>query len=456
MRFPFLPPLSNPCRNRLRIGLAFFSIFAFSASSASDGVEFLEAFRLPLCKSQYSQSPIASVSGGLVEQPHGDVYCLPDHRRHDRLIDLLRRVKFPYSAVTDLRISATYITATNFAKELCDLGLSDAAEATLYVQKSTGPTAASDQRSHFAVPFFTVLRSCVATVKVKFIGCDVFPDASSCPEGVTNSHHVKSLFLATPERSLTILGSGNFSDESLRYNIEDWVGYIDVGSATSASMCIFTFLDALEERPSLRFAEQKEVYRGCLEQTRQPPVGVEHVMLPFEHVGFVARLNKLFRASQRIVIAAQFLESKLLFRLIRGAKHARITIILDDAYYYTATNLYSQNFIGKKNARDVMRLGEERHVDLRFLQTNHHYEVHGFTNTVHLRTVFFEDKGVATVMVGSAHLRDGAWRHNTEVQVFLSGKVAAARRDYLKELLERSVSVGDLPQLNVPAYPAKD
>ena len=358
--------------------------------SVANTVTFLNAFPLPTCESQYSVPSVTTVSGGRIDRPHGKLYCFPDAKSQDRLIGILTLADFPFASITEVHISATYITSLAFAGALCNLGIPESALLTLYVQNSTGPAARPTQKPHFRASILSTLKPCFSQVHLRLLGCDVFPDASHCPRKVTNSHHIKALFLLSPEKSLTLLGSGNITDESLRYNIEDWVGYVETGTRDSATTCIFQYLDGLHSNPDLRFDEQEHLYRSCLAQTRNFPANVDHVILPFDRKNFVQRLTDLFHNSDRIVIICQLLESQRIISLIRQAKHADITIILDDAYYYGARNLYSQNFVDIENATAVLNLNKMKHVTLRFLQTNHHYEVHNFTNTVHLRTVFLK------------------------------------------------------------------
>lgn len=417
-------------------------------------VESLSA--LPVCLASYAD-PEATVAGGKVAGPAGALYCTfgtadienAENRVLGRMGDRIQRFLAQSPDLVELRLSAAYFESDNVARWLCQQGLARNLPVSVYVQRAQGALVHLDQR------FRNRLDTCFDHVRYIEIGCDVWDPqtGATCPNKQTNTHHIKAMWLRGTSSSLHVFGTGNFSLQSLVANIEDWTAIetTSVQGRSSRLSCFWPVLDALAARPALTYAEQSGIWSDCLAQADDTP-GIDLYVLPFARNAFRDQLKIMFAQAISISLVAEVLESDYMIDLIEGAS-GEVTLYLDDAYYYTAKDPMGTSFahVDPANARRIRTLGGLPNVTIRYLQTNHHPET-GAHNSVHARVILFETPGGAVSMSGSTQFKDGAWRLNTEQQIFFDPQYADMHRDYFQELYKRSVEEGELPKANVRAF----
>jgi hypothetical protein len=105
-------------------------------------------------------------------------------------------------------------------------------------------------------------------------------------------------------------------------------------------------------------------------------------------------MREITAQSTEITLIGQFIESEFLFELMEANQEVKFTILVDDAYHYVFSDGQDLpfNFISEESAQRLATFAQEQaNVQLRFLQTNHHFESHGLTNTVHARSALFVD-----------------------------------------------------------------
>lgn len=390
----------------------------------------------------------------MLPAPAGALYCIlePDDLLSERsrfldtlggaLSEYLTREPEPHG----LHLSAAYFRTDYAAKWLCGIGFEPEVPLTVYVQKAQG------SRIHIDQVFTQTLETCFDTVRVVEVGCDVWDTVTgpNCPNNQTNTHHVKAIWVQGASRDFHVFGSGNFSPQSLVANIEDWVA-IETEVASDL-VCVWPFLDALAAEPGLRYNEQRAIWDDCIAASNAVS-GVEIIMLPFDRNDFKDKLQELFAISTSVELVAEVLESQFLIDLIKNATHTRITLFLDDAYHYTAIDPAGASFghVDPANAKEIAALGELAHIELRYLQTNHHPATLAH-NSVHARSILFETPKGLSSMVGSSHFKDGSWRLNTEQQVFLSARYSQPHVEFFSELRKRSVLASKLPAQNTRAH----
>lgn len=407
------------------------------------------------CVSAYL-TPQTDSAGNAVAAPFGNFYCLSSIEGNDfPLLDRIDANIQSIGRILEVSVSANFFDTAHIAKRLCAVGIDDGAMVKIYVQRSDQPirSVGSHIRADFVAPIFR----CARKVQIYFIGCDVF-EKETCPKNQTNSHHVKSIRIRGKNGSLYVFGSGNFTTSSLSRNIENWLIFRTKSARTIQDFeCIFEFLENLAARPDLRFDQQRDLYRGCRALSKRLK-GIRLFVVPFESMAYLDEFKRAVKKAKKVTLVGQFIESEWLLELIKKSADKDFEIIVDDAYHYASREPSSSkgfNFVSPEMAKKLTTFASQNaNVVLRYIQTNHHYNHHGQTNTVHARTVLFDNiDGSTTMMVGSAHFRDGALRNNTEQQFFLYGDRAIAQRALIDDLVKRSVLADGLPTSNAIATP---
>ena len=412
---------------------------------------------LPTCAASYGPSGVTTVGGTKTFAPKGNLYCLAeDGPWADKASSLLRQLMQLAIAVgptTSVRMSADYYDGVLVAGWLCSLPGASLASLEIVVQRAD--TTLPNPDNHLAPEFLRKTLSCFNKVSIVSVGCDYYaPGAATnaCPANQTNSHHIKGISIKGDRGTVYAFGTGNMTVSSLSRNVEFWM----VGTAERPLPqfeCLFDFSEALATHPDMKFWQEKAVYDACA-SFAAPLQDVQVVVLPFGEREFKDKVEQEFKKSKKVTMVGEFFESAWLFDLVAKYPEVETTFLVDSAYHYAAIGdeTASFNFVTHASAARLMDfLKQHPSARVRYLQTNHHFAYHGQTNTVHARSILFESDVESSMMVGSAHWRDGAFRSNTEAQIFLSGEAAKVERQVMDDLISRSIVEAELPLNSTPA-----
>lgn len=431
----------------------FFTVFLPMTTSARS-FDILPPVLAPTCQAQF-QTPIATVDGKKVLGLYGDLYCVTNDgdwaKGKSAILQQISDAAEKMGTISNVSISANLFDGTLVSKWLCSLNLSSGTTLKLFVQGSDVSNLSAN--SHLSARFLDVVDNCFRTIEIRQIGCDVHNNDAQCLPSATNTHHIKGIRIDAQKGHVYAFGSGNFTQSSMTRNVENWL----VGTSQNPVGqfdCLFEFATILANNPELRFSQQRAIYNGCV--ALSPDVDDLRVIpLPFNERDFKSEITRLISSSKKVVIVGQFIESNWLFDQIQNSPNVRVTLLVDSAYYYASLDNDGReyNFISRDMAKKFFsKVATLPNVSVRFLLTNHNYQFHGQTNTVHARSILFDGESPA-VMVGSVHWKDGAFVSNTEEQIFLYGNLAASQRAFLDDLVARSVVISDLPVASTAATP---
>lgn len=451
-----------------RLNVFLFRLFVFLACSlggnrsyaqSAESLDVLPPPLYPVCEALYPLITTPTIGGSTTDRPFGGLYCITDSltlEANDSLVlARLNEELAQIGQIERLEISANYFDSAVIAEWLCSLNISSQSELVISVQNFI--RAEENQEAHLTSEFHDRISNCFRRVTVNSVGCDLFGNgawAMACPEGQTNSHHIKGAAFLGRSGALYIFGSGNFSEASLFRNIENWV-ILRSTEQVPLLDCIFSFSRTLGAHPELRFSQQRDIFRGCTALSPRLP-NVDVFVLPFNEREYRQEIERRFSTARSVVIVGQFIESAWLLSLIENSSHAEVTLLLDDAYYYSSIDPEGKgfNFVNPQQAAALLEFVERLpHVKVRFLQTNHHFSENGQTNTVHARSILFEGGPEIAMMIGSAHFRDGSMRSNTEQQFILRNDAAMIYKVLIDDLLDRSIELEGLPVGNTAATP---
>ncbi|WP_171136501.1 hypothetical protein [Ruegeria sp. HKCCC1038] len=417
---------------------------------------------IPSCLNSYTVPKITS-AGVVATRPEGELYCLVGDQlalgSKIKLFEDLQSLVEPSHRLKHLHISAHYLLEADTPKFLCRLASEDTT-ITVYGQNSfVSPL-------HLSPDWSDQLLQCFSSVNLKLIGCDPFSDEglkidAPCTRRnqndggsaeLPNAHHVKLIILEyiddenEEKSSVSAFGSGNFVQSSLTTNVEDWLLIKDIIPASQDFWwtCIIEYLSGLA---LLSMDEVGANYRSCQDSwgetisVNEGTGGFSYLLMPEDSDRYFEIWSEMVSSAEKVVIVAQFFESKRIKKIIEDNPDTQVTILVDDAYFVSAETETSANFIKPERAKEMLEfVAANSHVSVRYLQTNHDYELNEMTNTIHARSALFESGSEFSSMVGSAHFRDGAIFKNSEQQFFLSGSAAESHREFFSDLLGRSVS----------------
>jgi hypothetical protein len=407
------------------------------------------------CEAAYL-TPQVNGAGDLVKGPFGNFYCLSSMQSNKfALLDNISQNAVSIGRIKEITLSANYFDTGEIAKKICSIGLDHETRIRMFVQRSNQPLQSVE--SHLRGDFAAEIFKCATNVQLFFIGCDVF-EKTTCPKDQTSSHHVKAIVLIGELGSIYAFGSGNLTTASLSRNVENWIVFKRNSPAEiKLFTCVYDFLETLAVHPNLRFRQQQDIYQGCAALSKRLK-DVKLFLAPFETDAYFGEFGRSIEKAKKLTIVGQFIESNWLFDKVKANPSKEFQFIVDDGYFYAAKEPIGSkgfNFITPEKANEFRKfVSQNANVSVRYIQTNHNYDHHGQTNTVHARSILFDNiDGSITLMVGSAHFRDGALRSNTEQQFFLFAEKAIEQRKLLDDLVHRSVTSNELPIKNEIAIP---
>lgn len=431
-----------------------FLIAVVATATSAQSFDILPPVLAPTCQAHFSKS-VPTVGGKEISVPFGDLYCVTKDgdwsKGKSAVLQQISEAAEKLGTISEISISANLFDGTLPAKWLCSLNHDNSTSLKLIVQKSDASMLSAN--AHLSAIFLDVVDDCFRNIEIRQIGCDVHDSNASCLPNATNTHHIKGIRIDAQRGIVYAFGSGNFTQSSMARNLENWL----VGTSQQPLEqfdCLFEFATILANNPQLRFPQQRAVYSGCV--ALAPDItDLRVVPLPFNERDFKSEIARLLSASERAVIVGEFIESKWLFDQIRSNPNVKVTLLVDSSYYYASIDNsgHEYNFVSPDMAKKFFEtISTIPNISVRFLMTNHNYQFHGQTNTVHARSILFDGNAPA-IMVGSVHWRDGAFVNNTEEEIFLYGNLAVSQRRFMDDLLARSVVVSDLPVASTAAIP---
>lgn len=441
--------------NRIHGWLLIFIIALVAVITPARSFEILPPVLAPACPAQFSES-VKTVDGKDITSSPGELYCVVSDgewlKGKSRLLQQISGAVENLGSIKTISLSANLFDGILVSQWLCSLPISNSTSLRLFVQKSD--ISILSPSAHLTAKFIDNIDKCFNDIRIKLIGCDVHDGDKQCTPNYTNTYHVKGIRVEAERGIVYAFGSGNLTPSSMTRNVENWLVGISEQPVKPFD-CLFQYAGILAENPGLRFSQQRSIYNGCVALADEPE-NLRVIPLPFNERDFKSEIEKLTSASKDVVLVGQFIESKWLFNVFKSNPSVHVTILVDSSYYYASIDETGKeyNFINRKMAKDFFdAAGSISNVSVRFLMTNHNYEAHGQTNTVHARSVLF-DGDTPALLVGSVHWKDGAFVSNAEEEIFLYGDLAKSQRSFMDNLLARSVAKGDLPITSTAAIPS--
>lgn len=332
-------------------------------------------------------------------------------------------------SLVKLRIAIWAITDISFSTSLCNLISTTTQEISLSVQKDTKSEKALEKIKGCA------LEKGVKNIHVSFNGLVV---------GGVNSYHPKLIYLQTPTREISLIGSGNITNT--RNNFDYFIKIPVSNTTDNKQKNLVGWVNCVTEKlNSDNFDGFKKTIFDIKMQCNSFNNFDELFLLPADSKQLLIRMSFLSGKYKNIKIMTQGFNSPDVFfickqMLLDGKK---VQIILDDDIYWAKFDpkdgLMNQEYEYNNFVKPLLELG----ADVKYLITNHN-EIIG--NYQHSKMYLFSNEDLLTVgMFGSVNSTSSAFGDNVETAIQLNSEVAKVANSWFDELWDRAVAYNQMP-----------